>query len=458
MSQHWIKKLSTPPPIVLIFTGLVVILNWSKITQLGPRSSELKNRISLGDRILIPSETTTSKQAGVEAFAKRKYPEAVQRFEASLHSNSNDPEAVIYLNNARFKQHKTLKIAVSVPISTNPNVAQEILRGVAQAQSDFNQKRNGSDVKLQVEIANDDNNPELVKKIAQKWAADRKILAVIGHNASIASIAAALIYQKSKLVMVTPTSSSNELSGFGDYIFRSTLNVRSMAIPLANYAVQTARKSKIAACVDALANDSFKEEFITSLSAVGGQYIEISCDLSAPTFNAETALAEAASKGAEGVMLIPHIDRLDRAISFAHANRGKEIALYGSSTMYTMQTLENGQNDANGLVLPAPWHPQAYPSNSFAENARRFWGGTVNWRTANSYDATQAIIAGLQQSQTREGLQQALRNPGFTAPGSGEDVRFLPTGDRDGKPILVRVQVKGTTGFAFIPIAANSGM
>ena len=134
MSQHWIKKLSTPPPIVLIFTGLVVILNWSKITQLGPRSSELKNRISLGDRILIPSETTTSKQAGVEAFAKRKYPEAVQRFEASLHSNSNDPEAVIYLNNARLGTAQALKIAAVVPIGDNLSGAAEILRGVAPAQ------------------------------------------------------------------------------------------------------------------------------------------------------------------------------------------------------------------------------------------------------------------------------------------------------------------------------------
>jgi branched-chain amino acid transport system substrate-binding protein len=248
---------------------------------------------------------------------------------------------------------------------------------------------------------------------------------------------------------------SNQLSGLGSYIFRSTLNVRSMAIPLANYAVKTAGKTKVTACTDVLANDSFKDEFITSLSAVGGQYIETHCDLSAPTFNAETAVAEAISKGAEGVMLIPHIDRLERAISLAHANRGR-LALYGSSATYTIQTLENGQNDINGLVLPAPWHPQAYPSHPFPEKARQLWGGTVNWRTANSFDAARSIIAGLQQSATREGLQQALRNPGFTTPGSGEEVRFLPTGDRDGTPILVRVQVKGTGDYAFVPISTNS--
>jgi branched-chain amino acid transport system substrate-binding protein len=451
MSQNPRNKLSLPPPIVSILIGLGILWMWQQGTK---KSNELSAHISLGDRILISSETTATKQAGVKAFAKKKYPEAIEHFQASLMNNRNDPETVIYLNNARVANSKALKIAVSVPVGTNPNVAQEILRGVAQAQLEFNQKRGIDRIKLQVEIANDDNNPELVKKIAQKWAADRKILAVIGHNASVASIAAAPIYQKAGLVMVTPTSSTNQLSGFGHFIFRATLNVRSMVIPLANYAVKTAGKTKITACVDHLANDSFKDEFITSLSAVGGQYIEIDCELSSATFNAETAIAEAVSKGAEGVMLIPHIDRLERVISLAHANRGK-LALYGSSTMYTIQTLENGQNDLNGLVLPAPWHPQAYPDNSFSEKARQLWGGRVNWRTANSYDAAQAIMAGLHQNPTREGLPQTLRNPGFMAPGSGEKVRFLPTGDRDGTPILVRVQVKGTGDYAFVPIAAN---
>ncbi|WP_421656178.1 hypothetical protein [Leptothermofonsia sp. ETS-13] len=37
-----------------------------------------------------------------------------------------------------------------------------------------------------------------------------------------------------------------------------------------------------------------------------------------------------------------------------------------------------GQSDFNGLILPALWHPRAYPTNSFSEKIRQRWGGNVN--------------------------------------------------------------------------------
>jgi len=76
----------------------------------------------------------------------------------------------------------------------------------------------------------------------------------------------------------------------------------------------------------------------------------------------------------------------------------------------------------------------------------------VNWRTATSFDATQAAIAGLRKSTTREGLQHALKSPSFSTPGSSENVKFLPTGDRAGKPILVQVKQGGSTGYNFVPL------
>jgi branched-chain amino acid transport system substrate-binding protein len=282
---------------------------------------------------------------------------------------------------------------------------------------------------------------------------DPSILAVIGHNASNASLEAAPIYQQEKLVMVTPTSFANNLSGFGSYIFRTVPNISLMAAPLAEYAVKTAGKTNIAVCYDSQAPDniSFKDEFVAALTAAGGKLVPTVCDFSLPSFNPESAIADAVSKGAQGLMVAPHIDRIDRAISLARSNRGK-LPLYGSTTLYTFQTLKDGQKDVDGLVLPVPWHPETNPGSRFPENARQRWGGIVNWRTATSFDATQAVIAGLRQSNTRFGLQQALRNPNFSAAGSSEDVKFLPTGDRAGKPILVQVKQGGSTGYNFVPL------
>ncbi|MEG4809256.1 ABC transporter substrate-binding protein [Microcoleus sp. F8-D3] len=472
MYQDTNKRKSPPPIFFLIAVGLIgfgaykflpALLNaknsntpTSTSTTPTPATiapGAIANRISLGNQILVTSQTTPDKQAGSQAFAEGNYQAAAQYFQKSLQQNRNDPETIIYLNNARSSNGSSLKIAVSVPIGSNPNVAQEILRGVAQAQDEINSSGGINGAKLQVEIVNDDNSPEVVREAAKTLTKDPTILAVIGHNASNASLEAAPIYQREQLVMVTPTSFANNLSGFGSYIFRTVPNISVIAAPLAEYAVKTERQTNIAVCYDSQAPDniSFKDEFVASLTAAGGKLVPTVCDFSLPSFNAENALADAVSKGAQGLMVAPHVDRIDRAISLARINRGK-LPLYGSTTLYTFQTLKDGQSDVNGLVLPVPWHPETNPGSRFPENARQRWGGIVNWRTATSFDATQAVIAGLRQSNTRFGLQQALRNASFSAAGSSEDVKFLPTGDRAGKPILVQVKQGGSTGYNFVPL------
>jgi branched-chain amino acid transport system substrate-binding protein len=115
--------------------------------------------------------------------------------------------------------------------------------------------------------------------------------------------------------------------------------------------------------------------------------------------------------------------------------------------MYTMKTLEAGQQAVQGLALVAPWHPQVNPS--FADRMIQRWRGKVSWRTATAYDATQAMIAGLQQSQRRDGLQQALHSRGFTVEGASGAVSFASNGDRISHPVIVQVQSRGV-GYDFV--------
>ncbi|MBW4565870.1 MAG: hypothetical protein KME32_33265 [Mojavia pulchra JT2-VF2] len=78
----------------------------------------------------------------------------------------------------------------------------------------------------------------------------------------------------------------------------------------------------------------------------------------------------------------------------------------------------------------------------------------MSWGTATSYDATLAIIAGLQKSNTREELQKALHSPNFSVDGATGKIQFSPSGDRKDNPIfLVKVQQKlGTNQYEFVLI------
>lgn len=414
-----------------------------------------QDRISLGEKILVTANTNPDKEAGVQAFAKGDFVTAANYFKASLLKDRNDPETLIYFNNSQKDNSQYVKIVVSVPIGGNLDVAKEILRGVAQAQDQVNRTEGINGKLLQVAIASDDNDPALAQQLATQFVKDSSILAVVGHNASNASIAAAPVYQQGGLVMISPTSFAQNLSGIGSYIFRTIPSIGAVAERLSTYIVKTARKTNIGICVDskAIDNVSFKDELVKGILATGGKVNPTNCDFFAPNFNPNAVISQLISSGADSLVLAPHVDRINKALELAAANQGK-LTLFSSPTLYTFQTLQVGKADVNSMVLSVTWHPNAIPGNDFTQNAVKLWGGTVNWRTATAYDATIAIAKGLQQSKNRDELQQVLHSPSFSVFGATGKIEFLPSGDRNGTAILVKVQPssKSSSGYDFVPL------
>ncbi|MGL5075126.1 MAG: ABC transporter substrate-binding protein, partial [Waterburya sp.] len=158
------------------------------------QKSQIAQRLSMGDKILITADNNPDKQAGVKKFAEHNYIEAQAKFTDSLERYSNDPETLIYYNNSLIVgENETITIGASVPVGGSLDVAKEILRGVAQAQNEINQQggleRDGIKTLVRVQIANDDNQPEIAQQIAANFVANPQIMGVVGHNSSDVSIA-----------------------------------------------------------------------------------------------------------------------------------------------------------------------------------------------------------------------------------------------------------------------------
>ncbi len=438
-------QLSCRSSLIAISIGLILLSGCT-------RNNDLADRTSLGDRLLIKTSGTQAKSDGIKAFAEGDYDRSIEHFQSSLKDQPNDPEARIYLSNSiaaqfakRINLQKQRKIAVVVPIGSNLNVAQEILRGVAQVQQEINRKGGIGNGLITIEIYDDDNKPEIAKEIATKVIGDLQILAVIGSNTSNASLAAAPIYQQAGVVMITPTSMSRDLSGIGSFIFRTVPTSESVADTLAQYIIQVDRKRKLAICFDSSATDnvSFREDLMTGFARLGGKVVGVSCDVAAADFDPASIIDKAINSGADALFFSSHIDRLPKAFQIAEANHGR-LPLFSSPTLNTFQTLQEGYT-VDGLTLVTPWQPPlAPPKDSFTDRAKRLWGGQVSWRTAMSFDAGSAILTGLQQSDgTRAGLQRMLRQPQFSANGATGTVKFLPTGDREYQPTVTQVQQQG---------------
>ncbi|WP_036485905.1 ABC transporter substrate-binding protein [Myxosarcina sp. GI1] len=448
--------------VILCLLGPLIIVinqNSNKLTEQFKQQNDkpkqsLATRMSSGDRLLITADINPVKQSAVQAYASQDYQTAVEQFQASLKINSNDPEALIYWNNSLAKlQGETVKLATSVPIGGNLDVAKEILRGVAQAQTQINRNGGINGKLVEVTIANDDNVPEIAKQIATELVKDESILAVIGHNDSNASVAAAPIYQAGELVMITPTSSAENLPNLGSYIFRATPNTRALAEPLAEYASDIARKKDIAVCADSQSevSQSFQKEFTWAIYSRGGSINPIECDFSAANFNPSQIPSEAISAGADALLLAPSVRSVNRAIEVARANQ-ERLTLLGNHSLNTYQTLQEGQKEVNSMVLSVAWDAKSNTNNAFALDAQKLWGGAVNWRTAMAYDATQIAVAAIKPGNTRQQVQMVLSDPQFVTEGATELIQFLPSGDRNMKGTLVKVEpgTRSGTGYDFV--------
>jgi branched-chain amino acid transport system substrate-binding protein len=429
--------------------------NPTNLPELGQKSVSAQARFSQGENLLIVEGASFDKQAAIQALGKGDFQQAVYLLEKSLQTNRNDPEALIYLNNARIGEAKSYTIAVSVPIGSNVNTALEVLRGVAQSQNQINQTGGINGTPLKVLIADDADNPEIAAQIAQKLTADNSILGVVGHTSSDTSLAAAAIYQKAGLVMISPISTSVKLSNFGDYIFRSVPSDFVAARALAESSLQKIPNVKAVVFFNSQSNysQSLKSEFITALGLGGGQVVS-EFDLSSLTFTPSKSLQQAQQEGANLIALLGDSGTLDKALQVVQIN-GQKLPIVAGDDVYSPKTLDVGGKNALGMIVAVAWHLAANPNSPFVNNSRQLWQGDVNWRTATAYDATQALIAGIKGESSREGVQQALRSSDFSVPGATNPVRFLPSGDRNQSVQLVVVKPGSRSSFGvdFVPIS-----
>ncbi len=286
--------------------------------------------------------------------------------------------------------------------------AKEILRGVAQAQDEINQQGGINGVPLKVIIANDDNNPESAKEIAQNFVKSKDILGVVGHFSSGVSLAAAPIHQKNGLVAVSPTSTSVALSNMGNYLFRTVPSDRFSGNTLSKYMLEKLNQPKAAVVYNSQSDysKSLKDAFTTNSVGDGGEIVS-EIDLSQGNFNPVETLQSVANNGAEVLVFLNDLTTLDKAFLLMQLNN-RQLPMLAGDSFYRPQTLQNLGEKALGLVVSVPWHILGNTNSNFPNAARRLWGGDVSWRTAMAYDATKALAAGLTNNPSRQGIAVSI--------------------------------------------------
>jgi Periplasmic binding protein len=256
---------------LFILTLLLVFIGFNLLfTGFNALSGELNDRLSTGEKTLF---------------------------------NRRSPEFIVYDSNRRSISraknpfNRPFKVAISLPISwiNGTNNSQEVLRGVAIAQREWNDEH--VDTQITVIIADDgydkfEDESKRAVNIAEDLVKDNDVLGVIGHFSSGATDDTADIYKDKQVILISPTStskrcgstssvskqdSSSNCLDFNEYVFRTALNEDTIITNFLNYIQRKPYKSVIAILYEGRDDYSrlYKETFLEKAKGSGVKVIDL---------------------------------------------------------------------------------------------------------------------------------------------------------------------------------------
>jgi ABC-type branched-subunit amino acid transport system substrate-binding protein len=450
----------------VILAILLFILKYVNIFQgfytpppqtVSPASSNLSSLddgfFSYGERNIFDNFSSSDIDQGVKAFKTGKYSESIKLFSRTLKENKNLPDIKIYLSNAKVRlSEKKFTLAVVVPAKKESDLAREMLRGVADAQAKFNEQGGLNNRLLQIIIANDGDNEDQARQIAKKLAANKDILGVIGHNNGKNILSALPEYDNANLAIITPSSASSELRNKDYHVFfRATLSDKILAEKLAYYIKTKLNLEKLTVFYNHGDSSSLSFKKFLEEKFQGDVSLEMIKIDDIDENEANKTIQNLVKREVKTAILLPGVNYVNKARLVASGNsklpQGSKLQLFGSTIFNRTDILisQNGDNNFNDLIVVVPWFAEVDKAKLFAEEAQQRWDNIITFRTAFSFDATQAFIKAFSKSSafdkpnpSREDILRNIESINVSET-SGEPLAFKDGERISGKPILIKV-------------------
>lgn len=431
------------------------------------------NLFSCGEKRLIEFQLTDEAKENARKLGKlpfQEFAEAMQAFsrglkgdknaftDAKLHFNNqldiyrNDPEARIYLNNAKAVEYGNfVKVAVCIP---EESLAQELLRGVAVVQEEVN--ANTSLLKgkmLLLQICNDNGKQEDAARVAEKLVQDKTIVGVIGHYSSITTKRAGDIYNN-QLVAISPTSTAARDDNYqlSNYVFRVSPDTSLAAQKLVShikYLQETSPSKFTPAKVAILYNNNEKKPdyYIVSMRKEFNKIIENNqqikivneCNLNDLGKNVPNCMSEAKNNQANFMLIVLQNNDLEKQNNASEiSSNSRDMILLAGNGVYSAKGKLTSLIDK--LIIAVQWVRNENFSSltQLEKQANEIFGKPqdgvlINFRTAMAYDAAQAMTEAIRNVNgviNQEKVYQSLRQQTFSATGANTEVTFDRKGDR----------------------------
>lgn len=282
---------------------------------------------------------------------------------------------------------------------------------VTLAVEEQNQAGGISGRKVELVTSDDQQNSEaLIRSI--NGLIDQQVVAIIGPMTSSMAVEAQPIVNASKVVMVSPTAKTDQLSGIDDYFLRVTAPISKNAQRLASYATEEMNLSRFAIVYD-LSNQAFTETWLNSFTEAfeerGGEVVAVESFVSNPDSHFLPIAKQILQTEPDGVLLLS--SAIDTALMAQQIRKlASPVALFSSEWASTTDLLSFGGRAVNGMQSFHSFNPDSQEPRylAFKKNFIQRFGYEPSFATVLSYDAASCILAGLAENPDKNSLKKVL--------------------------------------------------
>jgi branched-chain amino acid transport system substrate-binding protein len=246
-------------------------------------------------------------------------------------------------------------------------------------------------------------DPREAANVAQKFVSAGGVLAVIGDFSSTASLAAAPIYQKAGIIMLTPTASHPDITKTGNYIFRDTPIAATEVNATVDWGIKDIGGKRIGIIGR---NDDYGRaygELFKTRSQADGAEVVAEEYINPGNQDLKPLITGMRAKRPDMVFLA--LFQVEAALLFQQSRDMKFQPVFMSGAgLFNPQLLSLAGDAANGMLLVSTYYPASTNPEvqRFVAAYQAKFGAIPSKFAAHSYDAVRLIADAIKRAGSAE--------------------------------------------------------
>ena len=306
----------------------------------------------------------------------------------------------------------TIKIGVAGPYTGDAAAyGDNIKAGVSLKAKEINDAGGIKGQKIELVWGDDLCAPKEAGTVGAKFAADKSMVAVVGHVCSSATLAAMPIYVRNGMPVISATSTNPTIGDVGKgWFFRNCYTDDFQGRFLAKYAMTVLGLKKVAVFHEN--NDyaiGLKDVFVAEAKKLGLGIAGVEAYMKGTTdFNPQ--LTKLKKAGPDGIFISGYYN--EGALIAGQARKAEiDVSLFGADGLDNADYIKIAGKAADGTYMTVPFLAEAAGSEAkaFLDAFKTTAGRDPDWMSANAYDCLGILAAAIEKAgPDRKGIRDAM--------------------------------------------------